>query len=84
MGSEFPCSLWEDVSGSSFLRTRHSNSKSVRCPGLTLGGTVKGDPVKDIIKTAFDNGINMFDTAEAYASGKSEEEMCAFQFSILL
>lgn len=42
---------------------------------LTLGGSVKGDPVKDIIKTAFDNGINMFDTAEGYAAGKSEEEI---------
>ncbi|KAF9055732.1 NADP-dependent oxidoreductase domain-containing protein [Panaeolus papilionaceus] len=42
---------------------------------LTLGGTVVGDPVKDIIKVAFDNGINMFDTAEAYAGGKSELEM---------
>ncbi|KAH7906388.1 NADP-dependent oxidoreductase domain-containing protein [Hygrophoropsis aurantiaca] len=42
---------------------------------LTLGGTVIGDPVKEIIKVAFDNGINMFDTAEAYAKGKSEEEM---------
>lgn len=61
--------------------------------GLTLGGTVVGDPVKvgnnvcpilirhsfdrvqDIIRTAFDAGINMFDTAEAYAGGKSEIEM---------
>ncbi|KAH0825956.1 NADP-dependent oxidoreductase domain-containing protein [Lanmaoa asiatica] len=42
---------------------------------LTLGGTVTGDPVKDIVKVAFENGINMFDTAEAYAKGKSEEEM---------
>ncbi|KAF8515775.1 Aldo keto reductase [Hysterangium stoloniferum] len=42
---------------------------------LTLGGTVKGDPVKDIVKTAFDAGINMFDTAEAYAAGQSEVEM---------
>ncbi|KAI0931644.1 hypothetical protein AcW2_000488 [Taiwanofungus camphoratus] len=42
---------------------------------LTLGGTVVGDPVKDIIKTAFDHGINMFDTAEAYAAGNSEIEM---------
>ncbi|KAI0749666.1 Aldo/keto reductase [Daedaleopsis nitida] len=42
---------------------------------LTLGGSVKGDPVKDIIKTAWDNGINMFDTAEAYAAGQSEIEM---------
>lgn len=42
---------------------------------LTLGGSVVGDPVKDIIKTAFDAGINMFDTAEAYAAGRSELEM---------
>ncbi|KZT10691.1 Aldo/keto reductase [Laetiporus sulphureus 93-53] len=42
---------------------------------LTLGGTVIGDPVKDIIKVAFENGINMFDTAETYASGNSEKEM---------
>ncbi|KAH9486136.1 Putative voltage-gated potassium channel subunit beta [Psilocybe cubensis] len=42
---------------------------------LTLGGTIKGDPVKEIMKVAFENGINMFDTAEAYAGGKSEEEM---------
>ena len=42
---------------------------------LTLGGTVTGDPVKEIIKVAFENGINMFDTAEAYAKGRSELEM---------
>ncbi|KZP04436.1 voltage-gated potassium channel beta-2 subunit [Athelia psychrophila] len=42
---------------------------------LTIGGTVIGDPVKDIIKTAFDNGINMFDVAESYAEGKSESEL---------
>ncbi|KAG6917338.1 hypothetical protein DXG01_002909 [Tephrocybe rancida] len=42
---------------------------------LTLGGSLHGDPVKDIIKTAFDAGINMFDTAEAYAGGQSEIEM---------
>ena len=32
--------------------------------GLTLGGTVKGDPVKEIVKIAFDHGINFIDTAE--------------------
>ncbi|KAJ7800780.1 NADP-dependent oxidoreductase domain-containing protein [Mycena olivaceomarginata] len=42
---------------------------------LTLGGSVTGDPVKEIIQTAFESGINMFDTAEAYAKGKSELEM---------
>lgn len=42
---------------------------------LTLGETVVGDPVKEIIKVAFENGINMFDTAEGYAKGRSEIEM---------
>ncbi|KAJ3843288.1 voltage-gated potassium channel beta-2 subunit [Lentinula raphanica] len=42
---------------------------------LTIGGSIKGDPVKEIMQTAFENGINMFDTAETYANGKSEEEM---------
>jgi hypothetical protein len=31
--------------------------------------------LQDIIRTAFENGINMFDTAEEYSGGKSEEEM---------
>ncbi|GAA6042786.1 hypothetical protein JCM8097_007479 [Rhodosporidiobolus ruineniae] len=42
---------------------------------LTVGGTVKGDPVKDLIKTALDNGVNFFDNAEIYANGQSEIEM---------
>ncbi|RDX46786.1 Aldo/keto reductase [Lentinus brumalis] len=42
---------------------------------LTYGETVVGDPVKEIIKTALEHGINMFDTAEGYASGKAEIEM---------
>ncbi|KAF8893710.1 voltage-gated potassium channel beta-2 subunit [Gymnopilus junonius] len=42
---------------------------------LTIGQTVVGDPVKEIIRTAFKNGINMIDTAEVYANGKSEAEI---------
>ncbi|KAG8831124.1 hypothetical protein FRC20_008214, partial [Serendipita sp. 405] len=42
---------------------------------LTLGGTVKGDPVKDIVQAAFDNGINFIDVAESYAGGNSEREV---------
>jgi aryl-alcohol dehydrogenase-like predicted oxidoreductase len=42
---------------------------------LTLGGTQKGDIVKEIMCAAWDNGINFFDTAEAYAAGNSELEM---------
>ncbi|KAG7100214.1 hypothetical protein E1B28_001989 [Marasmius oreades] len=42
---------------------------------LTLGQSVVGDPCKEIIKTAFENGINMFDTAEAYNKGECEKEL---------
>lgn len=35
---------------------RASNILIVHAPGLTLGGTVQGDPVKEIIKAAFDYG----------------------------
>ncbi|KAI0094401.1 NADP-dependent oxidoreductase domain-containing protein [Irpex rosettiformis] len=42
---------------------------------LTLGESVTGSSVKDIIQVAFDNGINMFDTAEGYNKGQSEIAM---------
>ena len=31
---------------------------------------------QDIVKTALENGINMFDEAENYTGGRSESEMC--------
>jgi len=42
---------------------------------LTVGAAQKGDIVKELMQTAYDNGINMFDTAEGYAAGESEVEM---------
>ncbi|KAK7682491.1 hypothetical protein QCA50_014291 [Cerrena zonata] len=42
---------------------------------LTFGGSVKGDTAKEILRTAFENGINMFDVAESYADGKCETEI---------
>ncbi|KAL2174136.1 NADP-dependent oxidoreductase domain-containing protein [Thermothelomyces heterothallicus CBS 202.75] len=42
---------------------------------LTLGGSVKGSIVKEILKTAWDHGIQTFDTAEGYANGGSEVEI---------
>ena len=42
---------------------------------LTYGGTQKGNIVKECLQTAWDHGINFFDTAEAYAAGESEVEM---------
>ncbi|KAF7306183.1 Aldo-ket-red domain-containing protein [Mycena indigotica] len=42
---------------------------------LTLGGSVVGESVKDIMQAAFEHGINMFDTAEDYQKGAAEREM---------
>jgi len=42
---------------------------------LTYGGTQKGNIVKECMKTAWEHGINFFDTAEVYADGQSEIEM---------
>ena len=44
---------------------------------LTYGGTQKGNIVKDCLETAWNHGINFFDTAEAYANGECEAEMGA-------
>lgn len=42
---------------------------------LTYGGSVVDDMTKDIMKTAFEAGINTFDTAEVYSAGKCETSM---------
>ncbi|EJT49349.1 voltage-gated potassium channel beta-2 subunit [Trichosporon asahii var. asahii CBS 2479] len=42
---------------------------------LTVGGTQKGDQVKELMQKAWDLGINMFDNAEVYSNGQSEIEM---------
>ncbi|KAI1086957.1 Aldo/keto reductase [Rostrohypoxylon terebratum] len=42
---------------------------------LTYGGTEKGEIVKKCLETAWNHGINTFDTAETYANGESEVEM---------
>lgn len=42
---------------------------------LTYGGTQKGNIVKECMQTAWDYGINFFDTAEVYAQGQCEIEM---------
>ncbi|KAK0213431.1 NADP-dependent oxidoreductase domain-containing protein, partial [Desarmillaria ectypa] len=77
------------------MRFRRLGSSGLRIPlfslGLTLGGTVKGDPIKNIIKTAFDSGINMIDTAEGYAKGQSEveigrvvKELCIRRYNLVI
>ncbi len=40
---------------------------------LTFGKQIGDQTAKDLIKTAYENGINFFDNAEIYSRGKSEE-----------
>ena len=42
---------------------------------VTFGSQIGDNTSKDLMKLAYDSGINFFDNAEAYASGKSEEVM---------
>ncbi|KAK3382194.1 NADP-dependent oxidoreductase domain-containing protein [Lasiosphaeria ovina] len=42
---------------------------------LTIGGTQKGSIVKELMQTAWDHGIQTFDSAETYSNGASEAEM---------
>jgi aryl-alcohol dehydrogenase-like predicted oxidoreductase len=40
---------------------------------LTFGEQVRGDAADRLLRTALDNGINFFDTADVYAKGRAEE-----------
>ena len=52
-------------------------SVPVLCIGtwLTLGNSVTGDAATELMKIAFEAGINYFDTAECYADGQAEVEL---------
>ena len=40
---------------------------------LTFGNALEADLAKSVMRTAFDLGINFFDTADQYSDGKAEE-----------
>ena len=42
---------------------------------VTVGSQIQDDTSERLMQMAYENGINFFDNAEAYASGKSEEVM---------
>ena len=44
---------------------------------VTFGSQIQDDTSERLMQMAYENGINFFDNAEAYASGKSEEVMGA-------
>jgi voltage-dependent potassium channel beta subunit len=64
------------------MKYRKVGNSGLKLSCLSLGGwTTFGDSVKDealaseIVKAAYDKGVNFFDMADAYAKGKSEEMM---------
>lgn len=42
---------------------------------VTFGQQISDDIAADLMKTAYDRGVNFFDNAEAYAGGRAEEVM---------
>ena len=44
---------------------------------VTFGQQISDDVAAELMTTAYDAGVNFFDNAEAYASGRSEEVMGA-------
>lgn len=42
---------------------------------LTFGKQIEDDVAENLMKTAYDHGVNFFDNAEIYARGKSEKVM---------
>ncbi|XP_055043733.2 voltage-gated potassium channel subunit beta-1-like isoform X1 [Misgurnus anguillicaudatus] len=71
-------SLQDSFSFQTGLRYRNLGKSGLRvsCLGLgtwvTFGGQVTDEVAEQIMTLAYENGINLFDTAEVYATGKAE------------
>ncbi|XP_056589797.1 voltage-gated potassium channel subunit beta-1-like isoform X1 [Triplophysa dalaica] len=71
-------SLQESVSFQTGMRYRNLGKSGLRvsCLGLgtwvTFGGQIPDEVAEQLMTLAYENGINLFDTAEVYAAGKSE------------
>lgn len=63
------------------MKFRNLGASGLRVPVFALGGwlsyghNVEGEGVKDVLKLAFENGVNMIDVAEGYAEGNCEREI---------
>nr|XP_055043734.1 voltage-gated potassium channel subunit beta-1-like isoform X2 [Misgurnus anguillicaudatus] len=71
-------SLQDSISFQTGMRYRNLGKSGLRvsCLGLgtwvTFGGQVTDEVAEQIMTLAYENGINLFDTAEVYATGKAE------------
>uniref|UniRef100_A0AAZ3Q6B8 Voltage-gated potassium channel subunit beta-2 n=3 Tax=Oncorhynchus TaxID=8016 RepID=A0AAZ3Q6B8_ONCTS len=59
-----------------YYRNLGKSGLRVSCLGLgtwvTFGGQITDEMAEEIMTLAYENGINLFDTAEVYAAGKAE------------
>uniref|UniRef100_A0A3Q0RIX9 Potassium voltage-gated channel subfamily A regulatory beta subunit 2 n=1 Tax=Amphilophus citrinellus TaxID=61819 RepID=A0A3Q0RIX9_AMPCI len=59
-----------------FYRNLGKSGLRVSCLGLgtwvTFGGQITDEMAEQLMTLAYENGINLFDTAEVYAAGKAE------------
>jgi len=59
-----------------FYRNLGNSGLKVSCIGLgtwaTFGNQIGDDLAEEIVTIAYENGVNLFDTAEVYAGGKAE------------
>ncbi|XP_065142016.1 voltage-gated potassium channel subunit beta-1-like isoform X1 [Paramisgurnus dabryanus] len=71
-------SLQDSISFQTGMRYRNLGKSGLRvsCLGLgtwvTFGGQVTDEVAEQLMTLAYENGINLFDTAEVYAAGKAE------------
>ncbi|XP_016373453.1 voltage-gated potassium channel subunit beta-2-like [Sinocyclocheilus rhinocerous] len=71
-------SLQESISFQTGMRYRNLGKSGLRvsCLGLgtwvTFGGQITDEVAEQLMTLAYENGINLFDTAEVYAAGKAE------------
>ncbi|KAG8507076.1 Voltage-gated potassium channel subunit beta-3 [Galemys pyrenaicus] len=65
---------------SPFLNPENLGKSGLRvsCLGLgtwvTFGSQISDETAEDVLTVAYEHGVNLFDTAEVYASGKAETE----------
>ncbi|XP_063772187.1 voltage-gated potassium channel subunit beta-1 isoform X1 [Pseudophryne corroboree] len=71
-------SMKETVKAETGMRYRNLGKSGLRvsCLGLgtwvTFGGQISDEVAEQLMTIAYENGVNLFDTAEVYAAGKAE------------
>ncbi|XP_043933226.1 voltage-gated potassium channel subunit beta-3 isoform X2 [Protopterus annectens] len=75
---QLPIYLKESTSRGTGMKYRNLGKSGLRvsCLGLgtwvTFGSQISDEMAENIMAVAFEHGVNLFDTAEVYASGKAE------------